>query len=133
MTFEELDRQFPNGLDDAEITGISIGYSDHTATILIGMRGNPPDHPDRDVYAPAALMLRGVFYFSIEPPDDDHVLGREKDKITVDGFSEDEEFPLFRHVKSKLPPDAFCCRFFVHDWNSFIHLASAEATFHWQR
>ena len=133
MTFEELDSQFPNGFDDAEIMKISIDYSHQTANLIIRMRGNPPDHPDRDVYSSAALELGGMLYFSIEPPDDDHVLGRAEGKITVDGLPEDEEFPLFRQIKSKLPSDGFCCRFFVHDWNSFIHLASAKARFEWQR
>jgi len=130
MTFEELDERFPNGLVDAEITGLAVDYSDHSATLRMKLRCNPPDSSDRDVYTPAVLTLREIFYLSIEPPDLDHLFSAKGSSITVGGHPEDpEEFPLFAHLRSKLPAGAFCCRFYVHDWNSFIHLAAGSAEF----
>ena len=130
MTFEELDERFPNGLVDAEITGLAVDYSNRSATLQIRLRCNPPDSPDRDVYTPAVLTLREIFYLSIEPPDLDHLFSAKGSSITVGGHPEDsEEFPLFAHLRSKLPAGAFCCRFYVHDWNSFIHLAAGSAEF----
>lgn len=124
MTFEELDRRFPNGCDDAQIIGATVDYEN--------LRGNSPDSPDCDVYARAVLTPRGVYYMSIEPPDPDHLFYPEHDKITVDGLPEDQhDFPLFGYLKPKLPVGAFCCRFFVHDWNSFIHIATADAELSW--
>ena len=132
MTFEELDKEFPNGFDDAEISGIAIDYKTRTATLHLSLRGNLPDSPDRDVYARAVLTAREFYYLSIEPPDTDHLFSPERSKLTVDGFPEDpQKFQLFEHLKPNLPAGAFCCRFYVHDWNSFIHIAAASAEFSW--
>jgi hypothetical protein len=132
MTFEELDQKFPNGFSDAEITGIIIDYGKRTATLQLNLRGNPPDSPKRDHYAPALLTARGIYYLSLDPPDPNHLFGPDREKITVDGLPEDpHEFPLFEDLKLKLPVGAFCCRFFVHDWNSFIHIGAADANFSW--
>jgi hypothetical protein len=96
------------------------------------LRGNSPDSPNRDEYGRAVLTVRGFYYFSIDPPDPDHLPYHEGDTITVDGLPEDSrQFPLFEHLKPTLPAGAFCCRFYVHDWNSFIHLAAADAAFSW--
>jgi hypothetical protein len=130
MTFDELDRRFPNGFDDADITSIAIDYGKRVATLQLCLRDKSPDSPDRDVYTQAVLTARGIYYVSIEPPDPDHLFGPEREKITMDGLDEDPEaFPLFRYLKPRLPTGAFCCRFFVHDWNSFIHIAAQAADF----
>jgi hypothetical protein len=132
MTFKELDRRFPNGFSDAEILGVNVSYEKRVAMLQLNLRGNAPDSPDRDVYARAVLTARGIYYVSIEPPDADHLFGPQRNRITVDGLSEDAaNFPLFRHLEPRLAPGAFYCRFFVHDWNSFIHLAAADAEFSW--
>jgi len=132
MTFEELDARFPNGFDDAEITSISVDYATRTATLRLNLRANPPDSPNRDVYSSAVLFASGIYYVAIEPPDKDRLLHPATGKITVDGLPEDlHDFKLAGYLKPKLPTGAFCCRFFVHDWNSFIHIAAAEARFSW--
>ena len=131
MTFEELDQRFPNGLDDAEISGLTVDYRERTARLQMNMRGSRPESPDAQEYRRATLIVRGFYYFSIEAPDADH-LHPQGSKITVDGLPEDSaNFPLFERLKSTLPVGAFCCRFFVHDWNSFIHIAAKDAEFLW--
>jgi hypothetical protein len=133
MTFDELDSRFPNGFDDAEILGIAVDYGSRTATLQLNLRGNSPDSPDRDVYSRAILTATGIYYLSIEPPDRDHLSWPNCEKITVDGLPEDpNDFPLFASLRPTLPAGAFCCRFFVHDWNSFIHIAAADAKFSWE-
>lgn len=132
MTFEEFDQRFPNGFSDAEIFSINIDYETRIVTLTFNLRGNSPHSPDRDVYARAELTVRGIYYVSIDPPDRAHLFGPEREKITVDGFPEGtHDFPLFADLKPKLPAGAFCCRFFVHDWNSFIHIGAADAEFSW--
>lgn len=129
MTFEELDQRFPNGLDDAEITGMSLDYQNRTAKLHLNVRGNPPDSPNHDEYRRAWLLLNGFYYLVIEPPDADHLWYPQR-SIQVNGYPEDvSQFPLFGDLKSKQPGDAFCCRFYVHDWNSFIHIAARDAQF----
>ena len=130
MTFEELDKRYPNGLDDAELASVEIDYRKHQATFHLSLRRSPPDSPDADVYTRAVLRLRGIYYISIEAPDRDHLFYPQENRVVVDGLPEDpDDFELFRSLRPKLPVGAFCCRFFVHDWNSFIHVAAAEAEF----
>ena len=132
MTFEELDQRFPNGFDDAEISRLSLDYRNQTAALHLNLRGNLPDSPNSDQYRGATLVLNGLHYFSIEPPDRDHLSWSGRSKITVDGLPEDpQSFPLIEHVKPTLPVGAFFCRFYVHDWNSFIHVAADDAQFSW--
>ena len=131
MTFEELDQRFPNGFDSAEISSLTLDDRSRTAIFQINLRGDLPDSPNRDQYRQATLTAQEFYYFSIEPPDADHV-HPQGPKITVDGFPEDAaRFSLFRHLAPTLPASAFCCRFYVHDWNSFIHLAAKNAEFSW--
>jgi len=132
MTLDELDRRFPNGFDDAEISNLTLDYKNRTATLRLNLRGNLPESPNRDEYRGGVLALHGFYYFSIEPPDVDHLSDPKGSKITVDGLPEDPiNFPLFSCLKPKLPAGAFSCRFYVHDWNSFIHVAAVEAQFSW--
>lgn len=131
MTFEELDQRFPNGLYDSEIVSVNINYESRTAKLQLNLRGNPPDSPNRDEYQRALLRLNGFYYVVIEPPDADH-LSYPHRSIQVNGYPEDvSQFPLFGDLKPKLSGGAFCCRFYVHDWNSFIHIAATDAQFSW--
>lgn len=93
MTFEDLDRRFPNGFDDAEITLITVDYEKRLATLQLNLRGNPPDSLDRDVYEPAVLKASGIYYLAIEPPDFDHLSYPKRDRITVDGLRRSARFP----------------------------------------
>jgi hypothetical protein len=132
MTFDELDQNYPNGFDDAEITFLTLNYRDRIAILELSLRGNSPEGPKSQEYGRAVLKLHEFYYLSIEPPDQDHLSRPWRSKITVDGLPEDsQDFPLYEYLKPRLAQDGFCCRFFVHDWNSFIHVAAKTAEFSW--
>src|SRR5271168_873683 len=132
MTFEQLDRNYPNGFDDAEMTTLSVDYGSGTATLHLNLRGNSPDIPDSQRYAREVLTLLGLYYFAIVPPDLDHLFSPTQSKVVFYGMPEDsEQFPLYERLKPALPEDAFCCRFYIHNWNSFIHIAAKDAQFSW--
>lgn len=131
MTFEELDAMYPNGFDDAYIEGLCLNYQNRTAELRLNLRGNAPDSPNCNEYRRALLTLRDFAYFVIEPPDADH-LGYPVRSVQVNGYSEDaNNFPLFESLRPKLAPGWFCCRLYVHDWNSFVHVAAADAQLSW--
>jgi hypothetical protein len=131
MTFEELDAQYANGLVDAVVLSITLDYQNRIASIELSMRRNHPDSADPNLYSKATLTLRGFYYFVIESSDPDFSYPMWA-KIVVGGHSEDPgKFLLFERLKPTLPVSAFCCRFFVHNWNSFIHVAAEEADFSW--
>ncbi len=132
MTFEELDARDANGLVDAVVLSITVDYQSRVASLGLNMRPNDPDSPDAELYANAMLTLRGFYYLSIESPDPARLSYPMRAEIVVDGLPEDpDQFPLFERLKPTLPSSAFCCRFFVHNWNSFIHVAAEEADFSW--
>jgi hypothetical protein len=131
MTFEELDEKFPNGFDDAEIVSLRSDYRNRTATLQLNLRGNSPDSANSQEYRAAVLTVHEFYYLSIDPPDQEHLFSPNCSKITVDGLTEDSEFPLFVRLKRTIPDPTFCCRFYVHDWNSFIHIAAKDAQFSW--
>lgn len=131
MTFEELDALYPNGLDDAEVDKLILDYRNRTIEMQLRLRRNSPDSPNADEYQAAILLLRGFYYFVIEPPDGDHLWYPER-PVQVSGYPEDgSQFPLFERLRPKLSSGAFCCRFYVHDWNAFIHVAARDAQFSW--
>jgi hypothetical protein len=130
MTFDDLDARFPNGFVDAEITGVSLDYQTRTATIELNLRADAIGSPLTNEFRKAVLTIRAFYYFSVEAPDKEHLFYPLHSKIVVDGLSEDSNsFPLFRKLIEKVPANAFCCRFYVHDWNSFIHVAGPDAEF----
>ncbi len=132
MTFEELDGKYPNGLNDAEIREVRIDYAQRTATLQLAMRPNRPDSAERDTYSTALLTIHGLYYLSIDPPDVDRLFGPERRSISVDGLPEDAgAFPQIGCAQSRLRGGGFYCRFFVHDWNSFIHIGAADCEIVW--
>jgi hypothetical protein len=132
MTFDELEEKFPNGFVDTEIFGVTISYRDRTAVFRLNLRGNSPDSPNPQEYREAFLTLDRLHYVAIEPPDADHLFYPTGAEISADGLPEDpRSFPLIEDLKPKLQAGGFCCRFFVHDWNSFIHVAAGSAQFSW--
>jgi hypothetical protein len=129
VTFEEFDQRFPNGLYDAKITDITIDYVHRQAKLQLSLRLNQPDSPNRNEYQQATLVLIDFYYIAIEPPDADH-LRYPRRPIQVTGYPEDSaQFPLLVDLKEDLATNAFCCRFYVHDLNSFIHVAAKGAEF----
>ncbi len=130
MRFEELDKLYPNGFVDAELISIRIDYPDRVAAFRVRLRTEGPDSLERDVYRAATLTLRNMLYVTVEPPDAQHLFYANGKSLTFDAFPEDPAaFPAASAVAEKIGRDGFACRFFVHDWNSFIHLAAANAEF----
>jgi hypothetical protein len=128
MTFEELDARYANGFSDARLLRIEVDYAARTAEIRFSMRLAMPDSSDAAEYSLTRLRLENLHYLVIEAPDEASRLQHLGKPITVDGLPEDgEKFPLFTELGAK--EEAFCCRLFVHDWNSFIHVAAATAGF----
>jgi hypothetical protein len=123
VTFEELDRRFANGFDDAKVTAIKVDYAKHSATVRLSLRMYDPDSPNRDVYSPAVLTVSGILYLSIDPPDKDHLFAKPTLGITVDGLSEDpEHFPHSRFsnrgCQAALSAADFSCTIGIHLFTS---------------
>jgi len=130
MTLDELDRSLLNGFYDAKISSLEIDYVE--ATVKLNMKflvGSPDDPgPERDSYQPAIVTVRGLHFCSIDPPDPSYRFIPDGTPITVAGDpAKPDHLPSLPALMAKLPEGVSCYRLFVHDWNSFIHIAARDA------
>lgn len=96
-----------------------------TLSVWVGSMLNPPG-PEREKYRKGRLTLVGLEYLAIEPPQPDYPYG-EGGSIRIDLDDPDDAVAGSRpHAKQ-----GFAGRFFVSEWNSFIHFAAEDATLEW--
>jgi hypothetical protein len=131
MTFEELEHILPNGFHDAKIERVAIDYVQRSASVLMQLlTGTPDSVPDVD-YRAATLTFTGLGYLVIEPPDPTYPFMRRSAALNVAGYSEDPaSFPCDA-ILADAPVKLTRCRFFVHDWNAFVHVAAEGMELSW--
>lgn len=133
MTLDELDHTLPNGFHDAEIFSLEIDYAARTAqfqmALLIGLSDDP--EPERQAYQKATLLISGLCFCSVEPPYTTYPFLRGG-SIWVGGDpAKSDHLPTLSALMEKCPEGTWCYRFFVVDWNAFIHIAAREAELKW--
>ena len=132
MTFEEIELTLPNGFHDARLRRIAINYGERAATLDISFWVGDMDSQSREEYRDGSLHVRGLCYCSVEPPHAAYPFLRGGSGIDVAGYPEDPEtFPALNALLPILPRGVTCYRFFVHDWNSFIHVAAEDVVISW--
>lgn len=132
MTFEDIDRQLPNGFHDARLRRIDINYADRTASLDMSFWVGDMDGPNREEYRDGTVSILGLCYYSIESPDPAYPFLRDRSAVDVAGYPEDPKtFPALDGLLPVMPRDVTCYRFFVHDWNSFIHIAAKDVQLSW--
>ena len=134
MTLAELNTSLPNGFHDAEIFSFELDYRAGTArfnmSLLVGWPEDP--EPDRQAYQEAALKITGLCFCSIEPPYSTYPFLPHGGPIYVSGDpAKPDHLPSLPDLAAKFPAGAWCYRFFVHDWNAFIHIAARDAELTW--
>ncbi len=135
MTLVELEDKLPNGFHDAKVHSLELDYEPGTAkfrlSLLIGLPEDPPS--TRNAYQRATLHLTGFCFCSIEPPDPNYRFLPEGKPISADGCPEGlEKVSTFHELQKVLPTGAWIYRFFLHDSNSFLHIAARNATLEWE-
>ena len=134
MTLDELDQIPPNGFHDAKIVSIEVDYLNATARLRISLLvGWPEDpEPEREKHQEADLRVTGLCFCSIDPPDPNYRFITSGRPITVGGDpAQSNNLPLLHELLAKCPDGTWCYRFFVHDWNAFIHIAARDAELTW--
>jgi len=102
MTVAEIADLFPNGFHDAEVDSIHVDHEKRTVTMTVD-----------------------VWVGSLEDPGDDREAYR-RGRLEFRGLhycAKDAPFTP--------PAAAFTCRFWVNEWNGFVHLAAQEISFDW--
>ena len=134
MTLDELDHTLPNGFHDAEVFSFEIDYVHGIASFHLNLLVGWPDDPkpERDAYQEANLVVSGLCFVSIEPPSSKSPFIPDGNPISVSGDpAKPDNLPSLPDLAAKFPSGAWCYRFFVHDWNAFIHIAAHDATVTW--
>jgi hypothetical protein len=131
VTLEELEDTLPNGVHDAEIRKVSIDYSERKVTfdlcVWVGDMDDPPER--REAYREAQLVLLGLLFLVIEPPDPKYPFA-DSTKLVIDGCDMREHLPS--ELLASLPSDAFVRSIWVNEWNAFMHVAARDADLAWQ-
>jgi hypothetical protein len=120
MTLEELERRLPNGLHDAELTGLHVDYAARRATLDVNI--DMSKGGARSVYEPFRVVFSGLQFLVVDPPDP---RGHYAGVSTIDtgqGQPATSPRPL-----PALDDDAFLCWIFVNRWNGFVRIAARSA------
>ena|ERR1700690_1094945 len=132
MTFEDLNSELPNGFHDARLHGIVIDYVAGSMSLRLDVWVGNLDGPDRETYRAAELRVAGLCFCSIEVPDPRYPYMPDGSPLDVSGDAADSRtLAALEQLSRTLPSGTSCYRFFVQDWNSFIHVAAKEFQVHW--
>lgn len=126
MTLEEIADTLPNGFHDAQINSISINYVKREVTLDLEFWVADSLESDSDIYRLAELKLSQFLFLIIEPPNARYDYHEEK-ALWVEAGSDKQSHTSSTQLPGPLPEGAFTYWFFVHDWNSFIHVAALDA------
>jgi hypothetical protein len=139
MTLEELAHRLPSGFHDSTLRGLSIDYERRTLRLDVSLKVGDPDGPreQRDDIRDAEVEISGVVFFVIDPPCPDPAYDFvSAGEVWIGDGYETRSIPKFAEaIDEKLlnavPEGAFVQSFFVHDWNSFVHVAARDCAMKW--
>jgi hypothetical protein len=129
VNLDELEADLPNGLHDSLLREFSTDpierRAEFTLDIWIGdLHSNV--FSERERRRPARLELLGLTYLVFDDGDPRHVL-TDRSPVQIDTCGADDDADRARQV----PAGGFAGRFFVTEWNSFVHFAACEARLTW--
>ena len=131
VTLDELGRTLPNGFHDSEIRSLRVDYSKREVALELAVWLGDMEEKDapKEAYRDAEVSIDGLQFLAIEPPDPGYPF-KERNRLRVDltGGATKSDIPAV----GRLATDCFVARFFVDDWNSFIHVAARSASIEWK-
>jgi hypothetical protein len=134
MTLDELDNTLPNGFHDAEIFSYEVDFVEATAKFHLNLLVGWPEDPaeERQKYQEATVVVSGLCFLSIDPPSSTYPFLPDGKPICVSSDPADADtLQSLPDLAAKFPGSTWCYRFFVHDWNAFIHIAARDAQVTW--
>jgi hypothetical protein len=129
VNIEELEADLPNGLHDAVLREFSSDPAERRAEFILDVWMGDLHSAvisERERRRPARLELLGLAYLVPDDPDRRHPV-MVGSPVQIDACGADDNADLARRV----PPGGFAGRFFVTEWNAFIHFAALEARLIW--
>jgi hypothetical protein len=124
-----LGSDLPNGLHDAVLRAYSSDPATQRAEFILDVWVGDLHSSvlsERERRRAARLELLGLVYLVVDEPDPRYPATSGL-PLQIDACAADENGELARQV----PEDGFAGRFFVTEWNGFIHFAALEARLIW--
>jgi len=136
VTFSEIDDLLPNGFHDAEVNEFGWNFLEDTAFFDVNFWGAILEGPDREKRRRGRIELQQILFISFEPPSprqsDPKPCQCSKGSLQIDGVLTNEKYlQNFAQHKAELSPNTEIFSFYINNWNSFIHIAAAEAKLIW--
>ena len=129
MNIEEIAADLPNGLHDALLRTFSSDPVERRAEFILDVwlgDLHSSAASERECYRAARLEFLGLAYLVLDDSHQQHsVTGGSP--VQIDAYAADDDPERFRQV----PLGGFAGRFFVTEWNAFIHFAALEARLTW--
>jgi hypothetical protein len=128
-SIDDIEAGLPNGLHDSRLHTFSAGAAEGRAEFVLDVWVgdlHSTVQKERERYRRARLELLGLGYLIIEDPDPRYGPA-EKSPVQFDVCAADDDADRSRRV----PEGGFAGRFFITDWNSYIHFAALEARLTW--
>jgi len=129
LNIEELEAQLPNGLHDSLLRTFSSDPQEGRAEFILDVWIGDLESQttlDRERRRAARLELLGLAYLVVDVPDPSYRF-RDSSPLQIDTCAADDD--LVR--AGQVPEGGFAGRFFVAEWNSFIHFAALDACLTW--
>lgn len=129
VNIAELEAGLPNGLHDALLHGFSEDRGERRVEFILDvwlgdLRSSVT--AERERYRSARLELLGVVYLIVDELDPRYPAG-DGGLLRVDICAADDD----PEKSQRVPADGFAGRFFVTEWNAFIHFAALDARLTW--
>jgi hypothetical protein len=129
VNIDELEAGLPNGLHDALLRTLSTDRGEGRAEFILDIwLGDLHSSvtAERERYRPARLELLGLAYLVLDDRDPRYA-AVDGDLLRIDACAADDDPERSRLV----PSGGFAGRFFVTEWNAFIHFAALDARLTW--
>ena len=129
MNLDELEADLPHGFHDSVLRTFSSDMDERRAEFVLDVWVgdlNSAETADRERYRPARLELLGLGYLIVDDRDPRQP-PFELAPVQIDACAPDDDPERARQV----PPGGFAGRFFVTEWNAFIHFSALDARLTW--
>jgi hypothetical protein len=129
MNLDDLADELPNGFHDALLRAYSSDPAAQRAEFLLDVwigDLHSDRSKERERRCRARLEFLGLAYLIVDSSDPRYPATNES-PLQIDACTADDNPDLARAV----PPGGFAGRFFVTEWNAFIHFAALEARLTW--
>jgi hypothetical protein len=129
MNLSDLADTLPNGLHDLLVERLSIDFVARVLTLDVDVwigDVTASEASERNARRKGTLRMDGLVLCVFDPPDPKYPYDKADTLWLVDFYDADP-------ATVDLPAGAFSHRFFVQQWNSFIHVAARSAVLTWSQ